>query len=201
MPCDHSGAPTPLKLEMNEVRSHSSGRCCRHGGDSGVRTSGRPPTVHYPALPGGVATAEPAPREVPLQLWEAPYEALGLPSNQVADEGVTQDATTAGPVGTYSHSPVRRTVSPLPGGDHSQGERKLRPNTQLRRRTRKHIGRLRDTASYARNQDGIGRPGLGYQPVDPTEVDDWVRRWTLRVGVRSTLFSRPQQHVLKGSKC
>ena len=87
-----SAVSCQLSREMYEVCTAHPGRSCYPAlGGSRVRTTDYSPEVQNDALPGSIAEAKPKARQVPLQSREARNEAMGLPSNQVADERASRD--------------------------------------------------------------------------------------------------------------
>lgn len=194
---ENRARPCTLGQEMCEVRTAHPGRLSRlHHGGSGVRTTDGSPEVQHTALSGGFAEGEPEPRQVPLSLREERNEEMGLLCSQMADKGATQDGSSSEPVGKGADSTVHRAVPPMSRWNHSTREQNVRPDAQLRRRTRRHVGGLRHPAGYSRNQDGIGRIGLGDESVDAATLDDRIHGRPIRERVRCALLPHPQRNVL-----
>lgn len=85
---------------------HPGCGCCPVRGSSDVRTwTSDAPEVSVIALSGSLAEAEPGPRSLPVQSWQARDEAMGLSSSQMADERAERNgggATSSGGVGSRS---------------------------------------------------------------------------------------------------
>jgi hypothetical protein len=188
--------PCNLRQETLEVRTRHPGRCSCLLGGTGVRTTDDSPEVLIDALPGSFAKTEPETRQVPLQLREAPNETMGLPSNQVADTGATQNTGTPQSMGTGTNQTVRGEVSSVSSRDHRSGKSELRPNVGLRRRSRQYRGSLRHPAGGSRDEDGQCGIGLGNESLDTTAMDDWLYRRQIRERVRSVSLPDLQPYVL-----
>lgn len=83
----------------DQSRNHPGRSYCPALGGSSVRTTGGSPPLPGNGMQGSLADTEPEARTLPLPSWEARNEAMGLPSNQVADTGATQDRGGATPQG------------------------------------------------------------------------------------------------------
>jgi hypothetical protein len=190
--------PCNLRQETREVRTRHSGRCSRSlVGGTGVRTwTSDSSSMPLSNLSGEVTASEPEARQVPLPLREAPNEAMGLRSSQMADKGATQDEGSDEPLGTRLDQAVCAQVPPLPGRDHRSGECELRSNAQLRRRSWRCISRIRDTSGHSGDKDGQRGSGLENESMDSTALDDRLHSRKVRERVLGISLSDLQPYVL-----
>jgi hypothetical protein len=188
--------PCNLRQETREICTRHHGRCSCLLGGTGVRTTDRSSEVPDYGMPGSVAETEPEARQVPLPLRKERNEAMGLPSNQVADKGATQDTGTPQSMGTGTDQAICRDIPSVSSRDHRSGKSELRSNVGLRRRSRQYRGSLRHPASGSRDEDGQRRIGLGNESLDTTAMDDRLHGRQIRERVRSVSLPDLQPYVL-----